>query len=404
MTKKTKKSSAIDIRLIGDNAMKLPYVNNNTSGRLVMHASHDKQTPIISNPEDRIVGTGYAAQQVDFTYDIVVDNDSVFINTVYRYTGEDQWSSVIVFVHDRVLNILTHYEIPKYRSMGEFGLAYTIDTDYIDSLTPRDIIPAKTRLGHSNNTKGNTYKVGRNLNAFIGSLPETGEDCMLVCKDVIDDYKIVILDEYRVSYGKSAILADIHGNDTIGYKALPNVGDYIGPDEVLYSKIDLDLKKLKAGDWDIIDNAMAFTKKGLRTRRPHYVNNTLLKYGGTVVDIEIHQNSKTGDVVENTAQTQQAHTLISYAKSYYTMIIKIYNDYIRTYGSEDAANETSSLIVDALLYLETPIKNRIPTITKLRKKTKLDLYTIKIIVARELTPRPGYKISCSYGGLINLCA
>lgn len=397
-------NKGIDLRLLGDSGIYIPLLNYNTSGRLTMAMTQQTQIPVINNPEDAIVDTGYATQMVDHTYSIIVENDCIFLKTVKKYNNRtdmwsnDEWASIVIFALDIEKNELVHYDIPRYRILGnKFGFTYNIDTNYIFSLSNKDTIPAGTRLAWSNANNGNTHKRGRNLNMFAGTLPESGEDTTLINADVLKHYGIKIYDEYEISYGKTSILTDIHGKDDT-YKAFPDIGDELNASDVLFAKTDLDIRDLKNEDFNIINNAMLFTSKGLRKRRPHFTDHTLMRYPGRVVDIDLHYNPKSGENIESDSIGIQTAKYLLMLKTYYTNILDLYNEFSRLYNTAEVSPDTTNLIVEAMTYLEVPINGKTPNITRSKKRSKLDMYTLKVIVECDVVINNSKKFSNRYGG------
>ena len=394
-------SHGIDIRTLGDSGINIPFIRHNTSGRITMQRTQDSSKPVIRNPEEKLIDTGYSPQLNEHTYDTVIENDSIFLEAVKKYGDEiecaEGWTSITLFMHDIELNELVHYELTRYRILGnKFGVTFEIDEEYIFGLRRGDTIPSKTRLSWSNNSKGNSYKTGRNLNTFIGSIPETGEDCIMVSDSIIDDYAIDQIEEYETSYGRSSILANVHGSDT-EYKGYPDIGDIIEAGDILFSRIDLNLKALKNGDFDIINNAMMFTKNGLRSRRPHFVNNIVMPRSGEVIDVTVYHNPKTGESMSGGDADRQTVKYLSSTIKYHNKVVSVYNDYERRYNGT-VSPDTTNLIVEAFTFLETPIKGVKPKIDMKKKRSKLDMYTVKVTVRTRVPINQGFKITDLYGG------
>jgi len=391
----------IDLRTLGDSGMNIPFIVHNTSGRLTMERGQSSSIPVINKPEDKIVGTGYAQQLLEHTYDVVIENDSIFIGMVKKYGDnvykeKDNWTSLILMVHDIELNQLVHYEISKYRVLGnKFGMMFTIDENYLDGLRTTDTIPEGTRLSWSNNTAGDGYKTGVNLNMFVGTLPESGEDCTLLSDDKLDALSIDQIESYEASYGRSSIMANVHGDEST-YKAFPDIGDIVKAGDILFSRVDLDLKALKNEDFGIINNAMLFTTKGLMSRRPHFTNNIIMPRECEVIDIDIYHNPKTGECMEGDGRSAQTIRYLAEISKYHSNIIHLHNEYTKRYGGS-VSPDTTNLIVDAMTFLDTPIRGITPKVDRRKKRSKLDMYTVKITVRTRIAPNTGYKITGSYG-------
>lgn len=398
-------SKGTDIRLMAGSGVRIPFLNYNTSGRLVMSANQGVQIPPIKGPDTRIVDTGYSTQLNKFTYDVRVENDTLFFRTIKRFNNRsdewtnDAWSSLIVIGYDVVANELIHYEVPKYRILGsKFGMSYEVNEQYINGLSEGSIIPAGTKLAWNRANKGNGYKNGKNLNTAIMSLPEVGEDCILLSDKVLNDYGIKMYDMHEVSYGKSSLLADVHKTLDGDYKALPDVGDILEAGDVLYSSIDLDLRALKKEDYSIINNAILYSKKGMRSRRPHFTNHNILKYNAKIVDVNILYNPKAGESIESDAVNTQAASYLMMLKTYHRGIVDAYNYYKRNYPNGNVNPDTSNLIVDSMVFIEKPIRGREPRVTRKKKRNALDMYNVQITTEYDITPNASWKFSNLYGG------
>lgn len=399
-------SHRVDLRLMGSSGINIPLLEYNTSGRITMSETQNTQKPVINNPEDAIVDTGFSTQIVNYSYSITVENPSVFLKLIKKYNNRtdmwsnDEWASLILFVLDLETNSLTHYLLPRYRLLGnKFGFSYNIDVEYLFNLSPKDIIPANTRVAWSNANSGNTHKTGKNLNMITCTLPEVNEDTTLICRDVIEDYGIKIYEDYEVSYGKSSLLGNIHGVDD-AYKAFPDIGDSLNASDILFAKVDLELRELKNEDWDIINDAMLYTNKGLKKYRPHLVDHTLLRYPGTVIDIDLHFNSKSGETIESDSIGQQTAMYLMMLKTYNNNIVDTYEQFTKAYPNAKVSPASNNLIVDAMTFIERPIKGKTPNITRSKKRSKLDMYTLKITMECDIKVNNAFKFSDRYGGEI----
>ena len=394
-----------DIRLYGGSGVRLSFLPNNTSGRIVMSDIQDGQKPPVKNPEPPIVSTGYGSQLKKFTYDVVMENDSIFMKAIKKQPtkegvsiwDEDNWVSIIIFVYDIVDEELKHYEIDRYKILGgRFGFRYIVDEDYINKLEYRDTIPAGTKLAWCKSNSEKYRMTGRNLNTLICSLPEVGEDTMWISDSVLEDYSVNQYEVYETSYGKGSILANIHGDEN-EYKAFPDVGDVIPASGVLFAKIPLDLSVLKKEDFSYIENAMLYTNKGLRSRRPHFSDHTLLKYKGKVVAIDIFHNPKSGESVEEGDLSIQTAKYLTAINLFHKEIVDLYKFYRKNFSDGRINPDTNTLIVESMVVTEEPIKGKVPTITRKKKKSKLDMYTVRITIEHELSPNNGWKFSNNYG-------
>lgn len=395
-----------DIRFYAGSSIRLPFLTNNTSGRVVMAENQDTQKPPIRNPEPPIIDTGYGRQLKNFSYDIKIENDSIFIKAIKKHTykegstiwDDDDWISMIIFVYDIIDERLKHYEIDRYRVLGgKFGFRYIIDEKYINNLEYRDIIPAGTKIAWSKSNDLETHSTGRNLNTLFCSLPEVGEDTILMSDDVLKHYRIYQYEDFEASYGKNSILGNAHGNED-EYKAFPDVGDVVEAAHILFTKIPLDIRSLKKEDFSIIDNAMLYTNKGLMSRRPHFSNHTLMKYKGKVVNIDIYHNPKSGENIEADDLSIQTAKYLMAINNYHKEIVELYKFYKKNFVGGNIDPDTNNLIVESMVYTEEPIKGRVPNISRKKKRSKLDIYTIKMTVEYDLTPNQSWKFTNNYGG------
>lgn len=392
------------IELYGNSAARVPLINTNTSGRAVMGDNQAGQQPGIKNPEDAIFITGYENQLTKFGYDIVIENDSVHVATIKKFGnrndmwGNDDWTSVILMMYDTVEEELTHYEVPRYRILGnKFGMSYIIDEDYVNSLSVRDLIPAGKRIAWSKSNSGNTHKTGRNLNVLTCSIPEVGEDLIQISDRVLDDFTIKQYETFETGYGKNSIMADVHGKDD-EYKAFPDLNDIVKASRVLFSKIPLDIKSLKKEDYNIIDNALLYTDKGLKVRRPHFTDHTIMRYDGRLVDIDVHYNAKSGENIESDDLGTQVGKYLMMSATYHSEIVKAYEYYRKNYQNEKISFDTSNLISTAMVYIEEPIRGRAPNISRKKKRSKLDMYTVKLTMEYNIKPNTGFKFTNRYAG------
>ena len=86
-------------------------------------------------------------------------------------------------------------------------------------------------------------------------------------------------------------------------------------------------------------------------------------------------------------------------KTYHSAIISTYEHFTKNYTMAEISPATNNIIVESMTFLETPIKGRTPNITRSKKRSKLDMYTLKITVEHEIFPNNGGKFTDFYGGL-----
>ncbi len=364
----------------------------NSSPRGVMLLSQMSQIVMMTNGDERIVQSGIESEMVKTLFDKKIKNESKILAVVPKYKGNtiddvDALVDVTVIYHDLVDNKIDFLVIPKFEKNHNYlGFEYNWSST-LNNLEYEEIVPGGTILAQSKSVSENGgYKFGVNLNTCMVSMPEVGEDAVVISESTRDKLKFKIWETRRISFGGDVIPLNLYGDDD-NYKIMPDIGEYLHDSGVL----------MATRNFNEMLAPSLFSNKSLRNINEHFDNCVYVRGNkGKVVNIEVIHTPKTQKDIHFNQTEDQVRRYARGLDKYYSEIIQSCDDASARYGDD-------LMFSDRLHRHLVDIKAmRDPSVMNMYRKDRLNTFNIVITICYE-DMRPGlqYKISDLSGSLFN---
>ena len=368
-------------------------VAHNSTSRTVMDSNHIASPVSLLTPEKKkslISGVEYELGK--YIDDFKVDDDSIVVGIIQKIIGDPNNPKTGIFLeYERDGELwLDYLEVPTYKTKHSF-FGYPIHkTEEMKDLTYGSPVTSGTVLGKTNSLNdGGCWMPGLNANVAFMTVPETGEDGIMVSESFCDGMKFTSVTS-RVAYlDRNTMPVNVHGDDDV-FKMFPDLGEYVREGYPLFATrdrndmfitADLNNKNIKEIDWNF-DN---------------------LQYTGApnsrVIDIEVVRGSNIKPVYSESMTKQLDYWYeinVSYAKRTINQYETLLRDYRNKFGASFTPRETGRLIIalrDHMVMEATETE---------RRKTShddhvIDQYRVKITVESIIRPNVGYKLTGIHG-------
>ncbi len=375
-----------------------PWAANDSSSRQVMFSNHAGQTLVTNGATVRYNLTGAEIEYADATFKIEFPCAARILKVIKKYKGgitlgtiDSKHNPETVVIYENLdvtqrggveLGVVV---IPAYHSTHQkFGFRYK-PTRFAEMLTVGSIIPQGTIVAQSPNvTESGVWKYGRESNVVLLSIPQCIEDGIVISRSFAEANKITSIETHMLSWGKRSFPLNIYGDENI-YKILPEVGEIVRQDRLLFALRDYD-ERLACVD---------MTNEALR--EPDLIHDTLVYVpaGSKIVDIKI--------MCANSNQTFTADEMLTqprrYAdaqKRFYTEILETVREFERRVGVRNVPMTPAlhRLMVETIREVGEISTNAISTY----RAVPLDEWSIEVTIATSITPDVGFKFTDCHGG------
>lgn len=381
------------------------FIGNISSPRSVMFFNHISQRPALLTPDNRLIKSGSEYELGKYINDIRVEDNCV-VRAIVPSVTPHQYNIVPVYyvivektkeingINKIVFDVITIPYLKSYHTKFGYDL---IKTPEFEDLTLNKPIGKDTVLARARSYMNDgSYGFGLNANVAFMSHPTTSEDGFVVSESFAQRAKIIVSEKRTIYINSSDIPLNIYGTQD-KYKVLPDLGEEVRPDGVLFSYIK---RNDKFNPSDLSD-------KRLKTIDYNFDTSIYVRPGSIVTNIEVITpfNKKTDypDVVkeqlemyakEHIASFKNLISQVSYA---YTLKEKVVKDA----SSIEFSPELSSLLVHANHIVNS--SNPSYKMKLLYKKMPIEGYRIEVTVVKFVKPVNGYKLTCCHGGKGVIC-
>lgn len=395
-----------DIRLRGITAFN-PLAEYTSSSRGQMQSNAVSQAVVISGAEPNMIQSGAEIEYGKYTNAIIAPHNMKVIAVVPRYTPSQyngiQFNPETIVIYQTFDNggrtpLFGMIDVTKHVSNHpKFGFEYK-PTEHASQLRVGHTIPKDTVLYDSPNKDSiGNYSKGINLNTLFSSVEGTGEDSILIAKDVIPKLKMKTVVTRQMELGTTEFPLNLYGDDE-NYKIMPEIGEYCIPTGEAYSGIIMAKREYRPELLPI-----TFTKR--TTRIFDSITDTPLDGDGQearVVDIIVYRQNKTTTAVAPRVLQQ----LNKYADAYQDFcerVLKEYRKIMAEYNNQaQFTDDFDQLIKHCMAITSEPTldtKSRNIPIQKVGNfNRKLDDYTIIVTTEYIKDVGPGFKVTNLHGG------
>lgn len=390
-----------DIRLRGITAFN-PLAEYTSSSRGQMQSNAVSQAVVISGAEPNMIQSGAEIEYGKYTNAIIAPHNMKVIAVVPRYTPSQyngiQFNPETIVIYQTFDNggrtpLFGMIDVTKHVSNHpKFGFEYK-PTEHASQLRVGHTIPKDTVLYDSPNKDAiGNYSKGINLNTLFSSVEGTGEDSILIAKDVIPKLKMKTVVTRQMELGTTEFPLNLYGDDE-NYKIMPEIGEYCIPTGEAYSGIIMAKREYRPELLPI-----TFTKR--TTRIFDSITDTPLDGDGQearVVDIIVYRQNKTTTAVAPRVLQQ----LNKYADAYQDFcerVLKEYRKIMAEYNNQaQFTDDFDQLIKHCMAITSEPTldtKSRNIPIQKVGNfNRKLDDYTIIVTTEYIKDVGPGFKVT-----------
>lgn len=398
--------------LQGINA-KNPVIGSIAAMRRQMESVQVGQAPTVSGAEPRRFGSGVERDFGQYTFRIVMPTDGTILAIIPRYrrlygvdiNDRDNPSYTVIYeCHEN--NELACFELEsyhtahptfpvKYRKIKEPQLGRSYGRGEVFYVAP------------SVNEEGD-YGQGLNVPTVFLSLPATADDGILASERLKEFSKLVVHQEYTISWGSDKKPLNVHGTDEV-YLPFPKLGQVIGDDNIVMA-----LRSVREDGL----SPVLFSKRNLRRPNPTYDQ---VYYaagaGGKVVNIEIIRDNSKQLAMDDLDPLNPERLAIQYDNARRRYSAAVYEFYAKQRGSRGQGLRLST---ELRKLVETALATHVTTdgavlqnmraleqkvgkksggrIAQVNRKQPLDTYTAKFTIEYTLESELGFKATNDFGG------
>ena len=257
-----------------------PFNNTNSGSRKIMQGTQTDQTMQLTKGEYAYISTGYENQYGKFSstyqesqYDFVVVSKVMKFNAT-RHINSSNFTLILQNPKQKILHIVNRVD---YRYISE-SYGYTLQTDFLDSLVPNDIIKAGEPLLQANSFDAYHNKcIGVNLTTVYMALAKTTEDPVILSQSAAEKLSAPLYDTTNLLINENDIMINMYGT-VDNYKTFPDIGE-----------------KTKDGILCAIrrehKDSESFYAQSVENLRKLFFTDDKYMCNGTVVDIDVHCNN-----------------------------------------------------------------------------------------------------------------
>ncbi len=345
-------------------SLQQPATNTNSGPRKLMYGLQAEQTIQISKPETPLMATGFEGQFAEYSSNyIIAEDDYEVIDKVYK-NKMMYW----MFVRNTKTGKVDVFARTTYEYITEM-YGYEMNTEYIDALTPGDIIPKNSPiiLPDSFDSALNAG-TGVNLTCVYMALAETTEDPVVLSESAARKLTAPTYKNVEVMVNDNDILLNLYGDETGNYKSFPDIGE-----EVKHRTLCA-LRKEKKEDEALYTQSVQMLKERLQSDTAFLAN-------GTVIDIDVYCNNTEYDNPQ--------------IEKYYNKTLEYSQKIVDILEKEKRKGYTLTSEADRLLYNSKSILEGKPYMTKDKVFTNL---VINFVVKEEKPMEQGDKCTDRYAG------
>ena len=371
-----------------------PWLENDSSPRGCMFLTQFSQAVTLDHPEVKIYQTGIESQLVDNTYKVLVEDDIVIKSVITDGIGNDihELPMITIIGASIATGELDIYEIPYYFSLHQyFGFRYK-RTQILEEIYVGKTLLKGTVLAETPGVVDNSYCYGVNANIALITDPAGGQDGVIISDYLAEKLQYKLYIKGSLEWGADSYPLNMYGTID-NYKAFPEYGESIGPDQVfgVIREYDKDIGPALASKRDTMEFDPIFDKayyvrptKKLKSKNDTIINNKVVSLN------IIHSPNSKKEPLYNTEQTER----IMKQNKRYTQTL------VNTYESLTSNGQISKIVSPRFQRKLVEAYTLLPDDEKIVYKfrnDKVDLYRAEFVVEYTVQTGVGGKLSDSHG-------
>lgn len=392
------KDTNASVKLLGLEALMVPFLQFTSSQRASMFASHIVQSLPPDKAEHPYIYTGY--ESVIGRYDFNQtkrDQDMYIIDVIPRYPENKGAKPLKMNPRSTVIYIgqddgMAHYfHLDRY-TKGTDGYGYWNNIYNQNYLKPSVIVPKEINFSSSPSHLGaNGYGMGVNANVVFMTLPDVNNDAFIISDRLAEKLHTYSFSTLVINISPNQVPLNLYG-DQEEHKFVPDLGEFVRDDGIL------------CGFRTPTDSTFVSDMMSLST--PYTLHDELYfaPPGSQIVDIDFKVSATRDRVKTDKALFSQVDKYLDPDKEYLKRIYRAY-DYIKK-NNIPLSPEFNTFITDTMAPLLT-YGHKIPNIhskknkhsIKLcRGKEKIEFICLEITFATPRSIDNANKISDRVGG------
>ena len=363
----------------GNSAM-FPFIKHSSSPRGIMSESQKSQAVSLHKPMPNIIQGGMDQEMGKFVIGKKIEDTSEIIIVIDRKVfGKDVIPERLVIFRDLTTGIVDCLDVPLYNKLSTyFGFKYEIDEE-IDNYSKGDILPKDHFIAKPRTLEEDgSYSLGRDVNVCLMPLDDNDEDGFIISESMSKDFEFSMFETRTIEVSEDEFLIDLNQEKDSPYKGIPELGDVIREDGVIFG----------TRNYDPISGPALLSKNDLKEYNPLFDN---IVYGranatGTVIDVKVYSNRKRRREPP-TGTTERLDVYKESLVNYYKQIINTFESLNKEnnilYGKDLVVGDYFNTILrEAYGIVESSKPNS--KIKKMYKLSKLGLYRIEVVIEYKL--------------------
>ena len=388
------KDTTASVKLLGLEALLVPFLQHTSSQRVSMFASHIVQALPPEYAEHPYLFTGYENIIGRYTFNRTERDQEIFVvDVIPKYIERVGIRQIKINPRLTVIYIgredgLVHYFHHDTYTCGTDGYGYDNTWSHTSMLKPDMLIPKDVEFSRSPSKIGkNGYGMGTNVNVAFLSLPEVNNDAFLISDRMARKFTTKFYSTVEFDIHPDQVPLNLYGDDE-EHKFLPDIGEYVREDGIL------------CGFRSPTDSTFVSDMMSLNT--PHVLHDDLyyVSPNSQIVDIEFHASPLRNKVRTDKNLFVQVD---KYLQPYVKYWQRIWNNYQELKKKEiPLSPEFNTLATRAGAFimaygLRPQGMNRKPDIKLCKGREKIEYIHCKIVYKKDRLVAPGFKLSDRYG-------
>lgn len=218
------------------------YSGNVSGARQQMLGSNLTQNNVVYKPTRKRHRSGLEDEYSKGCWFLEFEEDSIVQEVIPRFTSRvygdrfDLNPLDIVIVEQADTNKLDYIALPRYHSIHQqYGFSYVYDQDIYSNISKGARFKKGTKVGRSPGvTEDGEWMAGRQLNVAVVTTPAGIEDGLLIREGAADWLRARGIERRTGSCGRKHYPINLNGRAG-EYKVLPDIGDYVEPNGLLFA-------------------------------------------------------------------------------------------------------------------------------------------------------------------------
>lgn len=385
-------------------------VNNDSSSRIQMFASHVGQMLVVTGGEPRRIQSGAEAEFAKTTFNVKVPSNSEIIRVIRRYprgVGRDAIKHSpygIIVIEDVDTKEVGMIELDHHHCLHQhFGFEYKENEAVMRKIASgsRDLRGGTVLLNSPSVDDGGNYNYGVELNVMCASIPGVIEDGVIVNRDALPKMRSKGYERIVFSFGKKWYPLDVNWDPSRPdeYKPMPDIGDPIRLDGLIVAlrKHDDRLAPVKMTPEALRKVDYTFDKK--------IYTSPIAKPNARVVDIIVHHDRHNPYPPTPSGMEVQFQKYETAMSTFYKEVIEVYEQlHAQRKERLKLSRPFHRLVVEAMSDTGVTPYRKADKVTRTYRSAPLDDWRVEIVYEFDVYPDIGSKITDCHGGKSIICS